>query len=153
MSLGGLALAIGVLVDAAIVMVENGYRILSERSGVTMPRASDRSRERRRDSASMRAKQVGPALFFSLLIIVVSFLRLPAGSAGRAHVPAAGLDEDAGCRLLVHPGDHARSRADGHLHPGSCGPNRANPISRITQALYLPVLRLCLRLSQDHACC
>src|SRR5580658_2484205 len=69
MSLGGLALAIGVLVDAAIVMVENGYRQLSEHQ-------ADRSvsePERRRilfDSA----KQVGPAIFFSLLIIVVSFL-------------------------------------------------------------------------------
>ncbi len=67
MSLGGLALAIGVLVDAAIVMVENGYRHLSERP---VP-ASERERVRILIDA---AKQVGPALFFSLLIIVVSFL-------------------------------------------------------------------------------
>src|SRR5436190_11089553 len=69
MSLGGLALAIGVLVDAAIVMVENGYRHLSEQQA----ERSVSERERRRillDSA----KQVGPAIFFSLLIIVVSFL-------------------------------------------------------------------------------
>src|SRR5271170_1240202 len=67
MSLGGLALAIGVLVDAAIVMVENGYRHLSERP---IP-ASERERVRILIDS---AKQVGPALFFSLLIIVVSFL-------------------------------------------------------------------------------
>src|SRR5437667_5507280 len=67
MSLGGLALAIGVLVDAAIVMVENGYRHLSERPA----QASERERVRVLIDA---ARQVGPALFFSLLIIVVSFL-------------------------------------------------------------------------------
>ena len=68
MSLGGLALAIGVLVDAAIVMVENGYRHLAERNDCA---------ERRRAAAQFlvgAAKQVGPALFFSLIIIVVSFL-------------------------------------------------------------------------------
>ena len=67
MSLGGLALAIGVLVDAAIVMVENGYRHLSERPS-PMP---ERDRVR---ILIESAKQVGPPLFFSLLIIVVSFL-------------------------------------------------------------------------------
>src|SRR5262249_23541983 len=88
MSLGGLALAIGVLVDAAIVMVENGYRHLSERPSA--PRGglqsstdpvlcpSDEPSEvreaERRKILIDAAKQVGPALFFSLVIIVVSFL-------------------------------------------------------------------------------
>jgi copper/silver efflux system protein len=78
MSLGGLALAIGVLVDAAIVMVENGYRHLSEaqnaNAGDKFGPRSVSSRERRRILLDA-AKQVGPALFFSLLIIVVSFFR------------------------------------------------------------------------------
>src|SRR5947209_6863827 len=69
MSLGGLALAIGVLVDAAIVMVENGYRHLAERQDAG---AVDETARRR--ILIDAAKQVGPALFFSLFIIVVSFL-------------------------------------------------------------------------------
>src|SRR5581483_9350435 len=76
MSLGGLALAIGVLVDAAIVMVENGYRHLSEAQVAAASESEPReiSRRERRKILLDAAKQVGPALFFSLLIIVVSFL-------------------------------------------------------------------------------
>src|SRR5207237_6769781 len=70
MSLGGLALAIGVLVDAAIVMVENGYCHLSEAQ-----KADHETSERKRRTILLdAAKQVGPAIFFSLLIIVVSFM-------------------------------------------------------------------------------
>src|SRR5262249_12718474 len=71
MSLGGLALAIGVLVDAAIVMVENGNRQLSEHQANA---SAPISATERRKILLESAKQVGPAIFFSLLIIVVSFL-------------------------------------------------------------------------------
>src|SRR6185312_15960052 len=71
MSLGGLALAIGVLVDAAIVMVENGYRHVSEYQEQNPGPLANVVRFRLLVDA---AKQVGPALFFSLLIVVVSFL-------------------------------------------------------------------------------
>jgi Cu(I)/Ag(I) efflux system membrane protein CusA/SilA len=139
MSLGGLALAIGVLVDAAIVMVENGYRHLSERP---VP-ASDRDRVRILIDA---AKQVGPALFFSLLIIVVSFL------------PVFLLEAQEG--RMFRPLAWTKTLAVGFssllaitLVPilmvifirGKLRPESKNPISRITQALYLPVLRLCLK--------
>src|SRR6185437_6310748 len=70
MSLGGLALAIGVLVDAAIVMVENGYRHLAEAQATGEPIDETRRRRILLDAA----KQVGPAIFFSLVIIVISFL-------------------------------------------------------------------------------
>jgi Cu(I)/Ag(I) efflux system membrane protein CusA/SilA len=148
MSLGGLALAIGVLVDAAIVMVENGYRHLSEAQD---SRRSDKSgqgisfRERQRillDSA----KQVGPALFFSLVIIVVSFLPvfLLEAQEGRVFRPLAWTKTLAVgfssllAITLVPPLMLLFIR--GRLRPES-----SNPVSRMTQALYLPVLKLCLR--------
>jgi Cu(I)/Ag(I) efflux system membrane protein CusA/SilA len=138
MSLGGLALAIGVLVDAAIVMVENGYRHLSEN---TSPNGADRRRV-----LIDAAKQVGPALFFSLVIIVVSFLPvfLLEAQEGRMFKPLAWTKTLAvGFSSLLAI----------TLVPvlmvmfikGKLRPESANPISRITQALYLPVLRLCLR--------
>ncbi len=141
MSLGGLALAIGVLVDAAIVMVENGYRQLSEHQS----EKSVSEPERRRillDSA----KQVGPAIFFSLLIIVVSFLPvfLLEAQEGRMFRPLAWTKTLAvGFSSLLAV----------TLVPvlmvlfirGRLRPESQNPLSRVTQALYLPVLRLCLR--------
>jgi Cu(I)/Ag(I) efflux system membrane protein CusA/SilA len=142
MSLGGLALAIGVLVDAAIVMVENGYRHLSEHplnvTGVPEP-------ERRRILINA-AKQVGPALFFSLLIIVVSFLPvfLLEAQEGRMFRPLAWTKTTAVgfssvlaitlVPLLMVMWIRGRLR-----------PESQNPFARMTQAIYLPVLRWCLK--------
>ena len=149
MSLGGLALAIGVLVDAAIVMVENGYRHLSEAqhadAGDKTKQRSISSRERRQILLDA-AKQVGPALFFSLLIIVVSFLPvfLLEAQEGRMFRPLAWTKTLAIgfssllAITLVPPLMLLFIR--GRLRPES-----SNPVSRVTQALYLPVLRLCLR--------
>jgi len=169
MSLGGLALAIGVLVDAAIVMVENGYRHLSERpaSGAeafgetnysnepVLHKETDASAIKSTKKAAERervrilinaAKQVGPALFFSLLIIVVSFL------------PVFLLEAQEG--RMFRPLAWTKTLAVGFssllaitLVPilmvifirGKLRPESANPISRLTQAVYLPVLRLCLK--------
>ncbi len=149
MSLGGLALAIGVLVDAAIVMVENGYRHLSEAQhsgkGDKLGLRSISSPERRRILLDA-AKQVGPALFFSLLIIVVSFLPvfLLEAQEGRMFRPLAWTKTLAIgfssllAITLVPPLMLLFIR--GRLRPES-----SNPVSRVTQAIYLPVLRLCLR--------
>ena len=65
MSLGGIAIAIGAMVDAAIVMIENAHKHLERLEPGRLARAR---------RSSMPRKEVGPALFFSLLIITVSFL-------------------------------------------------------------------------------
>src|SRR6202166_1489504 len=143
MSLGGLALAIGVLVDAAIVMVENGYRQLSEHQAKESTPLSEPQRIRiLLDSA----KQVGPAIFYSLVIIVVSFL------------PVFLLEAQEG--RMFRPLAWTKTLAVGFssvlaitLVPvlmvlfirGKLRPESRNPLSRLTQAIYLPVLRLCLR--------
>lgn len=67
MSLGGIAIAIGAMVDASIVMVENAHRKLSE-----LPKSATRTDKN--EAILLATKEVGPGLFFSLLIITVSFL-------------------------------------------------------------------------------
>ena len=66
MSLGGIALAIGELGDAAIVMVENSYRLLSE--------GDEEARKKYKETCIKAAKEIGPAIFSSLWIIIVSFI-------------------------------------------------------------------------------
>ena len=147
MSLGGLALAIGVLVDAAIVMVENGYKHVAERSGLAAgehTKALDDS-ERRRILA-LSAKQVGPALFYSLIIIVVSFLPvfLLEAQEGRMFRPLAWTKTLA----LVFSSLLSITLVPA-LMPlfirGRLRPESQNPAARMTQAIYLPVLRWSLR--------
>ena len=143
MSLGGLALAIGVLVDASIVMVENGYRHLSERQENDTSAVSE---PERREILINAAKQVGPALFFSLLIIVVSFLPvfLLEAQEGRMFRPLAwtktlAVGSSSILAITLVPVLMVM------LIRGRLRPESANPISRFTQAIYLPVLKFCLR--------
>jgi Cu(I)/Ag(I) efflux system membrane protein CusA/SilA len=124
-------------------MVENGYRQLSEHQAEESTPVPDSTRRRiLLDSA----KQVGPAIFFSLIIIVVSFL------------PVFLLEAQEG--RMFRPLAWTKTLAVGFssvlaitLVPvlmilfirGRLRPESRNPLSRFTQALYLPVLRLCLR--------
>ncbi len=143
MSLGGFALAIGVLVDASIVMVENGHRHLSEARKID-PELDEPHRERVLINA---AKQVGRPIFFSLLIILISFMPIFMLEAqeGRMFRPLAWTKTFAITfssilaitivpilMVLLIRGRNIRD--EGH-----------NPISRFFQWVYLPVIRWCLR--------
>jgi len=147
MSLGGLALAIGVLIDAAIVMVENGYKHVAERSALQDgEHTSALGESERRAILVSSAKQVGPALFYSLIIIVVSFLPvfLLEAQEGRMFRPLAWTKTLA----LVFSSLLSITLVPA-LMPlfvrGRLRPESRNPAARMTQALYLPVLRCCLR--------
>jgi copper/silver efflux system protein len=138
MSLGGLALAIGVLIDAAIVMVENGYRHLAERT-------DQPTGEQRRDILIHAAQQVGPALFYSLVIIVVSFLPVffLEAQEGRMFRPLAWTKT-----LALFFSSLLSITLVPALMPfclrGKLRPESSNPAARITQTMYLPILRWCL---------
>ncbi|MFZ2853807.1 MAG: efflux RND transporter permease subunit [Rhodocyclaceae bacterium] len=84
MSLGGIAIAIGAMIDAAIVMIENAHKHLER-----LP--EEHTHAERADAMIKACKEVGPALFFSLLIITVSFLPVFAleGQEGRLFSPLA----------------------------------------------------------------
>ena len=84
MSLGGIAIAIGVMVDASIVIVENAHKKLEEWEAAGQP-------GNKMDVLIQAAKEVGPSLFFSLLIITVAFLPVFAlqGQSGRLFKPLA----------------------------------------------------------------
>jgi Cu(I)/Ag(I) efflux system membrane protein CusA/SilA len=113
MSLGGIAIAIGAMVDAAIIMIENAHKHI-EREHLLPP-------EKRRPHWQVvtdAAQEVGPSLFYSLLVITVSFLPVFTLQAqGRTPLPAPRVHEDLldGCRRAAL-GD-AGSRADGLLDP------------------------------------
>ena len=144
MSLGGLALAIGVLIDAAIVMVENGYKHLAERHELAPGEVLTESK--RRAILLRAAKQVGPALFYSLIIILVSFLPvfLLEAQEGRMFRPLAWTKTMA----LVFSSLLSITLVP-MLMPifirGRLRPESENPFARATHAIYLPVLRWCLR--------
>ena len=140
MSLGGIAIAIGAMVDASIVMVENAHRKLSELPG-------DATAARRRAALITAAKEVGPGLFFSLLIITVSFLPVFAltGQSYRLFAPLAYTKTYAMAFAAV---------LSVTLVPvlmlwlvrGRIRPEMANPINRLFVWLYRPLLAASLRM-------
>jgi len=140
MSLGGLALAIGVLVDASIVMVENAYRRVSE-AEQPIPY------EEQPGAIVQAAKQVGRPIFFSLAIIIVSFVPvfLLEAQEGRMFRPLAFTKTSAMMwasllSITVVPVLMVMFIRGRRLRPES-----SNPVSRFFTWLYEPVLRLALR--------
>ena len=135
MSLGGIAIAIGVMVDAAIVMVENLHKHIE--AGGTRDHW-----QRVVDSAA----EVGPAVFFSLLVITVSFLPVFALQAqeGRLFSPLAytktfAMAAAAILAITLVP------VLMGYFVRGRIRPESANPVNRFFAFLYRPVLRIVLR--------
>ncbi len=143
MSLGGIAIAIGAMVDGAIVMIENAHKQLEaavERDG-RHPRGEDRWL-----LMADAAKEVGPALFFSLLIITVSFLPIFTLQAqeGRLFSPLAftktyAMAAAALLSITVVP------VFMGLFIRGRVLPEAKNPLNRLFLAVHGPLLRLCIR--------
>ncbi|MDA8165957.1 MAG: efflux RND transporter permease subunit, partial [Desulfobacteraceae bacterium] len=136
MSLGGIAIAIGAMIDAAIIMIENAHKHLERERG-RMPHWQ---------IISHAAREVGPTLFYSLLVITVSF------------VPVFTLQEQAGrlFKPLAFTKTYAMGAAAllsitvvpvlmGWLIRGKIRPEHANPINRFLIRFYHPVVDFVLR--------
>jgi copper/silver efflux system protein len=138
MSLGGVALAIGEIVDASIVMVENAYRHLAE--------GTDRMRERRVETIIRAAQQVGPAIFGSLLVMIASFLPvfLLTGREGKLFHPLAYTKTFAMIGASVLAITLVPVLMTIFLR-GRMRPEAQNPISRFFTRAYEPFLRWSLR--------
>jgi len=137
MSLGGIAIAIGAMVDGAIVMIENLHKHLEAEE--QKPPAE---RSERWALISRSAQEVGPALFFSLLIITLSFLPVFALEAqeGRMFAPLAftktyAMGAAAILAITLVP------VLMGYFVRGHIQPEDKNPLNRALQALYLPLLQ------------
>ncbi|NVN98012.1 MAG: efflux RND transporter permease subunit [Geobacteraceae bacterium] len=135
MSLGGIAIAIGVLVDAGVIMVENCYRHLSE-----MP--PEERDAKRLDVVITSAKQVGRAIFFSLAIIVLSFVPvfMLEGQEGKLFHPLAftktfSMMGSAIIAITLVP------VLMYFFMRGKMPPESANPVSTFFIRLYSPVIR------------
>jgi Cu(I)/Ag(I) efflux system membrane protein CusA/SilA len=154
MSLGGIAIAIGAMIDAAIVMIENMHKHLeraidardkANAGGSRLDTSVLTGAERWRIVVTS-AKEVGPALFFSLLIITVSFLPVFTleGQEGRLFKPLAftktfAMASASLLSLTLVP------VAMGLFVRGTLYRERANPVNRALIWLYRPVIRLVLR--------
>ena len=136
MSLGGIAVAIGTMVDAGIVMVENAHKHL----------ARDGGRRPHWEIIARAAREVGPSLFFALLVITVSFMPVFSleAQAGRLFKPlaftktyamaAAALLSVSLVPVLV-----------GYCVRGRIRPSHRTPVGRVLGGVYWPVLGFVLR--------
>jgi Cu(I)/Ag(I) efflux system membrane protein CusA/SilA len=143
MSLGGIAIAIGAMVDGPIVLIENAHKhlaIAKEKYG------DDLSSVERWNAIGSAAREVGPALFFSLLVVVVSYFAIFTLEAqeGRLFKPLAftssySMAAAALLAIIVVP------ILTGYLIRGRILSESRNPISRVLHALHAPLLAVFLR--------
>ncbi len=136
MSLGGIAIAIGAMVDAAIIMIENAHKHLEHDAG-TKPHW---------EIIADAAKEVGPTLFYALLVITVSFLPVFTLEAqeGRLFKPLAftktySMAAAAILSITIVP------VLMGYWIRGRIRPEERNPVSRLLIHVYDPVLHFVLR--------
>ncbi len=132
MSLGGIAIAIGAMIDGAIVMIENMHKQLE---------GEELSDNNRWQIVAKSASEIGPALFFSLLIITVSFLPVFTLEAqeGRMFAPLAftktyAMAASAVLAITLVP------VLMGYFVRGKIRPEHKNPLNRLLRSLYLPTL-------------
>lgn len=137
MSLGGIAIAVGAMVDATIVMLENVHKKLEEESP---------GEDRHWEVITNACVEVGPALFFSLLIITLSFTPIFALEAqeGRMFQPLAftktyAMAAATALSVTIVP------VLIGYFVRGKITPERNNPVNRLLLRGYRPVLALALR--------
>lgn len=142
MSLGGIAIAVGAMIDAAIVMIENAHKHIekSHKSGETI------QGERRWEIILTASKEVGPPLFFSLLIITVSFIPVFTLEAqeGRLFKPLAytktfAMAAAALLSITLVP------VLMGYFIRGRIMPEERNPVSRFLIYIYRPAIDIVLR--------
>ncbi len=138
MSLGGIAIAIGAMIDGAIVMIENMHKHM-ERIPI--------NKENRWQIVIDSATEVGPALFFSLLIITISFVPVFTLEAqeGRMFAPLAftktyAMAASALLAITLVP------VLMGYFVRGKILPEHKNPINRLLTGIYMPVLKGALKL-------
>ncbi|MEO6138484.1 MAG: efflux RND transporter permease subunit [Luteimonas sp.] len=143
MSLGGIAIAIGAMVDAAVVMIENAHKHLEHWRDANGREAVG---EERWELMAQSASEVGPALFASLLVITLSFVPVFALQAqeGRLFSPLAftktySMAAAAGLSVTLIP------VLMGYLIRGRIRPEAENPINRVLIAGYRPLLDWVLR--------
>jgi Cu(I)/Ag(I) efflux system membrane protein CusA/SilA len=143
LSLGGIAIAIGAMVDAAVVMIENAHKHLEHWRD---EHGRDPEGEERWELMAASTTEVGPALFASLLVITLSFIPVFALQAqeGRLFSPLAftktyAMAAAAGLSVTLIP------VLMGYLIRGHIRPEQSNPINRLLIAGYRPVLDVVLR--------
>ncbi|WP_462172405.1 efflux RND transporter permease subunit [Pseudoalteromonas xiamenensis] len=136
MSLGGIAIAIGAMTDGAIVMIENLHKHMAHK---------EVTNENRWQVVAEAASEVGPALFFSLLIITVSFLPvfILEAQEGRMFAPLAytktyAMAASAGLAITLVP------VLMGYVIRGKVIAEEKNPLNRLLISAYMPLLKAAL---------